>query len=128
MNTNLYSRDAYKLVITPLRSDDDRDACYRLLRSTKNQTLCQGVYSDLFINEAIEQSDYILLRRMADNAEVIVAFALVQILKSKKLDILLVCTIPNKERFGNMIAYDVYSFTIQKACRKIYTEPRTSDL
>lgn len=127
MNTNIVNRDNYVSVISPLRNDD-RDSCFRMLRSNENYTLCQGIYTDKYINCAVEQSDYVLLRRLATNSETIVAFALVKILKSKKLDILLVCTVPNKKRFGNMIAYDIYSFAVKKSCEKIYTEPRTSEL
>lgn len=128
MNTNIVNRDNYTYVQYRLQTDDDRDACFLRLRSKINETLCQNIYSDTYINCAVEQSDYILLRRVSNSAEKIVAFALVKILKSKKLDILLVCTIPNKERFGNMIAYDIYSFALYNKCKKIYTEPRTPEL
>jgi hypothetical protein len=128
MNTSTYDRDKYLLVISPLRTDDDRDACFRTLRSKENQTLCQNIYSDKYIQCAIEQCDYVILRRTATNANIIVAFALVEVLNSKNLDILLACTIPNKERFGNMIAYDIYSFAVKKKYHELYTEPRTPEL
>ncbi len=127
MNTNLYDREAYKENYLSLQHPEDKEGCLRLLTSSKNTTLCQGIYDEQFINTAIEQSDCILLRQTMDDPETIVAFALIQ-LKRKALDILLVCTVPNTERFGVMIAYDTYKFAVKKRCRKIYTSPRTDAL
>lgn len=56
--------------------------------------------------------------------EDIVGFALVA-QKKHAIDVLLLCAIPSKERFGNMIAHSVYSFGITKRCNKIYASPRT---
>ena len=110
-----------------LRSDDDRDACLRLLTSSENKTLCQGIYTHQHINIVLENSTHILFRNEKSNINKIAAFGLVQILK-KKLDIHLVCTIPNTERFGNMMAFDIYSFAVKKGLTRIYTAPRTEEL
>jgi hypothetical protein len=131
MNTNLYNRGNYTQLVIPLKTDDDKNSCYQLLRNKQNETLCQGIYDDKYINAAIEQSDYILIRHKNGDIANVVAFALVQIQrksKTNKMDILLTCTIPNKERYGVMIAYDIYGFALKKVCKKIYTSPRTSDL
>ncbi len=128
MNTNIYNRDNWVKVVRPLRTDDDKDACIRLLTSKENETLCHGVYDSHFINKAIEQSHYIIFRHRRGNVQNVVAFALLEVSKSKIADILLVCTVPNKERFGQMIAYDIFAFAVYKKCKKMYTEPRTDDL
>jgi hypothetical protein len=127
MNTNIYDREKYIHVVSPLRSDDDKDSCLRILTSSDNKTLCQGIYDTKFINAAIDQSDYVIFRHRKGTIGIVVAFALVQIYKNK-LDILLVCAITNAERFGNMIAYDIFAFAVKKGCKKIYTEPRTANL
>lgn len=128
MNTNTY-RHHYTLAILSLRNEEDKNACLQLIVQKQNATLCQGIYDESYLKSAIEYSDYAILRRRKSMHEHIVAFALVQNLSSRKaLDILLACTIPNKERYGNMIAYDAYSFAVSKKYKKIYTAPRTSDL
>lgn len=128
MDTNLYNREKYTLVVLPLKMDNDKDACFRLLQSNENKTLCHGVYNDKYLNAAIEQSDYIILRRLRNSPTIVVGFGLVQIRKSSKMDILLVCTIPNDERLGAMIAYDLFSFAKKKGYTTIHTSPRTPEL
>ncbi len=44
------------------------------------------------------------------------------------LDIHLVCAIPNTERYGQMIAYFLYLFALNKKCTRMYTSPRTPKL
>jgi hypothetical protein len=128
MNTNTLDREKYKQVICPLKTEDDKADCLRhLTLSDKHVLLCRNTYSSEHINKIIEESDYVILH-YAETIENIVGFALLKILKNNVLDILLVCTIQNEERLGNMIAYSVYSFAISKKCKKIYTAPRTAEL
>jgi hypothetical protein len=129
MNTNIYNRDEfYKKVINVLKTDEDKDKCLRLLTNSENNTLCHGVYNATYINSAIESADYIIIRHKTGEPYKVVGFALLKLLRSKALDILMVCTIPNSERYGNMMAYDIHSFAILKKCKKIYTSPRTLEL
>jgi hypothetical protein len=43
------------------------------------------------------------------------------------MDVVLVCTVPNKERFGNMIAHDMYQYAIKYKFVRIITERMNYD-
>lgn len=115
-------RNYVKLVL-PLKSNNDKDRCYKLL--TINE-LCQEIY-DIHIRVVIDQSDYVLIRHLDGEIN---AFAFVQIQRKAKknnLDVLLVYTISN-EKLGSIIAHDIYGFALKKKCKKIYTSPRNPEL
>ena len=125
MNTNYYDRSKYVRKIIPLITDEDRHACERML--TKNTELCHGIYESPYLQKVLESSDYILFYHTVGNIEHIVAFACVEV-KSRMIDILLLCTIPNKEQYGRMIAHAVFNFALMKGVKKMYVAPRTPEL
>jgi hypothetical protein len=47
------------LTVLQLRTDDDKDSCFRLLQSNENKTLCQGIYNDKYLNAAIKYTESI---------------------------------------------------------------------
>ena len=116
----------------PLKTDEDKDQCLRFLSLTNNyKELCHGLYSDTYLNTVIESSDYFIYFHPRDETTTVVSFALVKLMSKKKgkiLNILLVCTIPNKKRFGQLISHSLYNFAIQKGCAFLYTSPRTPAL
>jgi hypothetical protein len=127
METNLYNRDKYTKSIILLKSEEDRYRCLQLLTSKNNTGLCHGIYGDQDIKRFMDMSEYILLRRESGTSNV-VAFAFMNRVRSKSLDIVLVCTIPNKQRFGNMIAFDIHEYGVRNRYTRIITEPRTPEL
>lgn len=122
----------YIETILSLRTDEDKDQCLRFLTIANNHTeLYHSLYSDTHINAIIESSDYILYVKKREDTTAIIAFALIKLMSKKKgkiLNILLVCAIPNKKRFGQLISHSVYNFGIQLECKFLYTSPRTPDL
>lgn len=128
MNTNRFNREGFTLKTIPLRNDDDRHACLKLLTlDGKHLELCHGHYTDTYINTVIENSSHFLFHHTSDAMTAIVAFALVQV-KRNVLDIFLLCAIPSDKHYGNMMAYSVYNFAVQKRCTKLYVSPRTAML
>jgi hypothetical protein len=126
MNSNYFYREGdYVLKILPVSREDDKDSCHRLLTfGDKHLLLCHKVYDEKYINSVIESSNYILYYHTKQSSEEIICFALIEIRK-KVCDIHLLCSIPNNQEFGRMIAYSVYEFAIKKKCNRIYTAPRT---
>ena len=128
MNTNVLNRDDYKLVVRPLISEDNKDACFRYLTlSNKHLLVCQNVYDDKYINTVIESSHYFLYYHRKVDVNDIVCFALIEIKKSI-CDILLLCAMPSEFRFGSMIAYAVFQHAVYRKCKKFYVAPRTPGL
>jgi hypothetical protein len=128
MNTNRFNREGFTLKTIPLRNDDDRHACLKLLTlNDKHLDLCHGYYTDTYINTVIENSSHFLFYHTSESMSAIVAFALVQV-KRTILDIFLLCAVPSDNHYGNMMAYSVYNFAIHKQCTKLYVSPRTATL
>ena len=118
--------------IIQIKTEEDKDSCLRFLTINNNTlTLCHRYYNAKYINSIIEYSDYLLYFTSQENNNDMVAFALVK-LKSKKkgkiLDILLACAIPNKKKFGKMIAHSLYNFAVTYKYPFIYVSPRTPEL
>lgn len=115
-----------------LKTEDDKDACLRFLTMNNNSiSLCQGYYDDKHLQSIVEYSDYLLYFHGQANHTDVVAFALVQSKRKKKgriLNILLACAIPNKHKFGKMIAHSLYNFAVTHAYPFLYVSPRTSEL
>jgi len=114
-----------------IRTDEDKDACIRFLTINNNLELCQKYYDTAHINSIIEYSDYFLYYSTQENTTDVVAFALVKSKSKKKgkiLDILLVCAIPNKNKFGKMIAHSIHNFAVKYKYEFLYVSPRTSEL
>ena len=116
--------------IIPLKTVDDKDDCLRFLTLNNNiLTLCHGFYNDKYITSVVECSDCLIYIINQENH--VVAFTLVK-LKSKKkgkiLDILLACSIPNKNKFSKMIAHSLYNFAIKYKYPFLYVSPRTPEL
>lgn len=131
-NGTIVPRIRYVEKILNITREEDKDSCLLFLTSkNKHLALCQGTYDDKFIQMAIEHSDYCIFYHDSSNLEGIVTFGLVK-LRSKKrgkiLDIALVCAVKNEERFGQMIAFSLYHFALQKHCKFLYTSPRTPEL
>jgi hypothetical protein len=126
MNSNYFYREGdYILKILPVSREDNKNSCHRLLTfGDKHLLLCHNVYDEKYINSVIENSNYLLYYHTKQSIEDIICFALIEINK-KVCDIHLLCSIPNNQEFGRMIAYSVYEFAIKKKCSKIYTAPRT---
>jgi len=115
-----------------LVTDEDRDACLRLLiLDEKHEELCHNYYSAKYFNSVIEDSDWLLYFHEESKINAIVAFALVKLRRKKKgriLDIRLLCAVQNHRKFGQMMANAVYNFAIERGCLFIYTSPRTEML
>jgi hypothetical protein len=128
MNTNLYDREGFQEKVVPIRTEEDRYACLKLLVGKhRHMTLCQSRYSEEHIKTIIEDSTALLYYHPVGAIEEIVCFALVAHRKPK-LEIRLTCAVPNTQRFGNMIAYLIFSYAIQKRCKKMTCVPRTPQL
>jgi hypothetical protein len=116
--------------ITALKTEEDKDACLRLLTLNNNShTLCRAYYTTEHIKSSIEYSDYLLHFTSQDRR--IVAFALVQSKSKRKgriLDIQLACAIPNTNKFGKMIAHSIYTFAVKHKYPFLYVSPRTPEL
>lgn len=110
--------------IMPIKTDEDKDASFRIL--TLSNTLYEG-HGDKRINSIIEYSDFLIY---FSNQDSIVAFALVKSMSKKKgkvLNILLACSMPNK-KFGKMIADSLYNFAVKYKYPFLYVSPRTPEL
>jgi hypothetical protein len=128
MNTNIYNREKYTKIIIGLQNDEDRYNCIlRLTMDDRHLNLCRSVYDETYLRAAVNNSDYIIIHRHKDDIKNIVGFALLRHTKHK-MEILLLCTIPNTENYGNMVAYSVYNFAVSKKCKGIYVAPRTPEL
>jgi hypothetical protein len=128
MNTNLYDRDGFVLKEVPIRTDEDRHACMRmLLAKDRHMTLCRSEYSEEHIRAYVEHGTAFLYYHPVGDIETMVCFAIVK-QKKRVLDILLVCAAPNTQNFGTMIAYAIYAYAIMKKCKKLYAAPRTERL
>jgi len=118
--------------IIPIKTEEDKDACLRFLTISNNSlTLCHRYYTEEYINSIIEYSDSLLYFSSKENQNDIVAFALVKSKSKKKgkiLDILLACAIPNKNKFGKMIAHSLYNFSVTYKYQFLYVSPRTPEL
>jgi hypothetical protein len=132
IGNTIVSSQKYSEKILYIKTDDDKDQCLRFLTLTNNhKDLCHNLYDDKYINTVIESSDYLLFFHETTDPRTIVAFALVKLMSKKKgkiINILLVCAIPNKKRFGQMISHSLYNFAVQRECAYLYTSPRTPEL
>ena len=118
--------------LIPIKTEEDKDACLRFLTINNNSVvLCHKYYTVEYINSIMEYSDYLIYFITQDNYKDIIAFALVKSKSKKKgkiLDILLACAIPNKNRFGKMIAHSLYNFAVKYKYPFLYVSPRTPEL
>ena len=118
--------------IIPIKTEEDKDACLRFLTlNNKNLTLCHGYYDMKYINTIIEYSDFLVYFISPYQYKDIVAFALIKSKSKKKgkiLDISLACAIPNKNKFGKMIAHSLYNFAVKYKYTFLYVSPRTPEL
>lgn len=116
--------------IIQIKTEEDKESCLRFLTLNNNITsLCHGFYNHEYINSIIEYSDCLIYYISQDKH--VVAFSLVKSKSKKKgkiLDILLVCTIPNKNKFGKMIAHSLYNFAVKYKYPFLYVSPRSSEL
>lgn len=131
-NNGIKPMTKYVEKIMPFKTDEDKDACLRFLTINNNSlTLCHGYYDSEYINSLMEYSDYLIYVVSKENNKDIVGFALLNSKSKKKgkiLDILLLCAIPNKNKFGSMIAHSVYNFAVKNKYQFIYVSPRTPEL
>jgi hypothetical protein len=128
MNTNLYDREGFQEKVVPIRTEEDQYACLKLLVGKhRHMKLCQGLYSEEHIKTSIEDSTALLYYHPVGAIEDVVCFALVAHRKNR-LEIQLICAVPNTQRFGNMIAYLMFSYAVQKKCKKLMCSPRTPEL
>jgi len=118
--------------IIAIKTDEDKDACLRFLTINNNSTaLCHRYYNVEYIHSIMEYSDFLIYFTSQENHTEIVAFALVKSKSKKKgkiLDILLACAIPNKNRYGKMIAHSLYNFAVKYKYPFLYVSPRTPEL
>lgn len=118
--------------VIQIKTEEDKDACLRFLTLNNNSsTLCHKYYNTEHINSMIEYSDCLIYFVSEKSNTDIVAFALVKSRSKKKgkiLDILLACAIPNKNKFGKMIAHSLYNFAIKYRYPFLYVSPRTPEL
>jgi hypothetical protein len=118
--------------VIPIKTEEDKDACLRFLTlNDSSLTLCHKYYTTAFINNMIEYSDCLIYFVSEKSHTDIVAFALVKSRSKKKgkiLDILLACAVPNKNKFGKMIAHSLYNFAIKYKYPFLYVSPRTPEL
>jgi hypothetical protein len=128
MNTNLYDREGFVLKELPIRTEEDRHACLRmLLENDRHRPLCHSEYSEEHIRAYVENGTAFLYYHPVDDIETMVCFAIVK-QKKRVLDILLVCAAPNTHNFDNMIVHAIYTYSISKKCKKLYAAPRTERL
>lgn len=128
MNTNLYDREGFVLKELPIRTEEDRYACMRmLLENDRHRTLCHSEYSEEHIRAYVEDGTAFLYYHPVGDIETTVCFAIVKH-KKQVLDILLICAVPNTQNFGTMIAYAIYTYALVKKCKKLYAAPRTEKL
>jgi len=117
--------------IIAIKTEEDRDACFRFLTMANNASeLCHKFYNAEYINSIIEYSDCLIYFSIPNKPE-IVAFSLVRFKSKKKgkiLDILLACAITNKDKFGKMIAHSLYNFAVKYKYAFLYVSPRTPEL
>ena len=112
--------------VIQIKTEEDKDACLRFLT-----LLCHKYYNTEHINSMIEYSDCLIYFVSEKSNTDIVAFALVKSRSKRKgkiLDILLACAIPNKNKFGKMIAHSLYNFAIKYKYPFLYVSPRTPEL
>ena len=118
--------------IMPIKTEEDKDACLRFLTINNNMlTSCHTYYNVEYINSIMKYSDCLIYFISQENHKDIVAFALVKSKSKKKgkiLDILLACTIPNKNKLGRMIAHSLYNLAVKYNYLFIYVSPRTPEL
>lgn len=118
--------------LIPIKTEEDKDACLRFLTINNNSlALCHRYYSVEYINSIMEYSDYLIYFSSQENHTDIVAFAFVKSKSKKKgkiLDILLACAIPNKNKFGKMIAHSLYNLAVKYKYSFLYVSPRTTEL
>lgn len=130
IDTTITSSTKYVEKIVPLKTEEDKDACLRFLTLNNNSfTLCHAYYTTEHINSIIEYSDYLVY--FIDESKTVVAFSLIQSKSKRKgkiLNILLACAIPNKNRFGRMIAHSLYNFAVKHKYPFLYVSPRTPEL
>jgi len=116
--------------IIAIKTEEDRDACFRFLTMANNASeLCHKFYNAEYINSIIEYSDCLIYFSNPTNN--IVAFSLLRFKSKKKgkiLDILLACAITNKDKFGKMIAHSLYNFAVKYKYAFLYVSPRTPEL
>lgn len=131
LNNTLKPSIKYIERITPIKTDEDKDACLRFLTINNNSSeLCHRYYNVEHINSVIEYSDCLIYFVSKENND-IVAFALVKLKGKKKgkiLDILLACAIPNENKFGKMMANSLYNFALRYKYPFLYVSPRTPEL
>lgn len=118
--------------IIQIKTEEDKDACLRFLTiNNNNLTLCHTYYNVEYINSVMEYSDCLIYFISQENHTDIVAFALVKFKSKRKgkiLDILLACAVPNKNKFGKMIAHSLYNFAVKYKYSFLYVSPRTVEL
>jgi hypothetical protein len=131
-DNGIKSSNKYTEKLIQIKTEEDKDACLRFLTiNNNNLTLCHTYYDVKYINSIIEYSDCLLYFSSQENPKDIVAFALVKSKSKKKgkiLDILLACAIPNKNKFGKMMAHSLYNFAVQYKYPFLYVSPRTPEL
>ena len=131
-NAGIKPSTKYIEKIMPIKTAEDKDACLRFLTINNDTlTLCHGYYTSEYINSILESSDYFIYNSRQDNPKTVVAFSLVQSkrkTKGKILNIVLACAIPNKYKFGRMIAYSLYNFAVKNKYPFLYVSPRTPEL
>jgi len=79
----------------------------------------------------LEYSDCLIYFISEENHKDIIGFALLKFKSKKKgkiLDILLACVIPNKNKFGKMIAHSIYKFAVKYKYQFLYVSPHTPEL
>ena len=127
METNDYTEiSKYVEKIIPIKTEEDKDAYLKFIT-----ILSHTYYTTEYINSMVEYSDCLIYFVSEDNNTEIVEFALVKSKSKKKgniLDILLACAIPNKNKFGKMIAHSLYNFAVRYKYPFIYVSPRTPEL
>ena len=131
-NNRIKPSTKYIEKLVPIKTEEDKDSCLRFLTINNNiSTLCHGYYSAEYINSILESSDYLLYFHNQDIRDTIVAFALIESKSKKKgkiVNILLTCAIPNKYKFGKMIAHSLYNFAVKYKYPFLYVSPRTPEL
>lgn len=132
VNNGIFPTEKYELKKIPIISEEDKEACLRLLTiGNKHLLICHNCVSSDFINSTIEESDYLIYFHRKSSADNIVAFALIKFMKKSKgkiLNILLACAVKSENKFGYMIANALYNFAIDRGIMFLYTSPRTDML
>jgi hypothetical protein len=129
-DTGIRQSNKYIEKIIPIKTEEDKDSCLRFLTINNNiLPLCHGFYNDNYINSVVESSNYLIYFTTQDKD--VVAFSLVRLQSKKKgrlLNILLACAVPNKNKFGKMIANSLYNFAVKYKYPFLYVSPRTPEL